>query len=105
MKTKDELIAGIYINEANIRNIADHGRINGTLLVEIRRVLEEYATQQTSELRKQHEEFMATVRGYRSIIDDLEPHFEISDSNKQVYWEEIKILNDLESQVDKYLQE
>ena len=40
--TKEELIHSIYINKANFYNIGDSGRINGTLLVELRRILEEW---------------------------------------------------------------
>jgi hypothetical protein len=51
MKTVDEFIRGVHVNEANLKSIAEHGRINGTLLVELRRILHEYNAQQTVDLK------------------------------------------------------
>lgn len=42
MKTKRELIKSIKICKANLDHISETGRINGTLLIEIERVMEEY---------------------------------------------------------------
>jgi len=40
---KKELIKSIHIDKANLEHIAKTGNINGTLLIEIERVMEEYA--------------------------------------------------------------
>lgn len=39
---RDAIIKGIPINEANLLNIAEHGRINGSLLIDIRNALNKY---------------------------------------------------------------
>lgn len=45
MKTKRELINGMYTNAANLKHIAETGTINGSLKQEIERVMETYASQ------------------------------------------------------------
>ena len=40
-KTNDELIASIHIDASNLNYIAKTGTINGTLLQELRRILDE----------------------------------------------------------------
>ena len=42
-KSNDELIASITINESNFNYIAKTGKINGSLLQDIRRILDEKA--------------------------------------------------------------
>ena len=39
---KRDLIGTIYVNEANFNHIKDTKHINGTLLLEIERIMEEY---------------------------------------------------------------
>ena len=46
---KRELIRKIHVDRANFQYCGDNGRINGTLLVEIERVMEEYANMQIEE--------------------------------------------------------
>ena len=41
---KKELIDGIHVVKSNLEYIAKTGKINGTLLVEIKRVMEEYCS-------------------------------------------------------------
>ena len=45
METADELIKTIKIDEANFEYCAKHKVINGTLLVEIKRVMNKFASQ------------------------------------------------------------
>ena len=42
-KTNEELIASITVNESNFNYIAKTGKINGSLLQDIRRILDEKA--------------------------------------------------------------
>ena len=42
-KSNDELIASITVNESNFNYIAKTGKINGSLLQDIRRILDEKA--------------------------------------------------------------
>jgi len=42
-KTNEELIASITVNESNLNYIAKTGKINGSLLQDIRRILDEKA--------------------------------------------------------------
>ena len=44
-KTNEELIASITVNESNFNYIAKTGKINGSLLQDIRRILDEKAQQ------------------------------------------------------------
>ena len=44
MKTKRDLIKTIHVDQANFQHISQSGRINGTLLIEIERIMEEYAS-------------------------------------------------------------
>ena len=50
MKTKRDLIKTISIVRGNLSHIESAGNINGTLLIEIERVMEEYAQQQVNRL-------------------------------------------------------
>ena len=45
MKTKEELIKTIHVDKSNLEHIAKTKNINGALLNEIRRVMEEYKNQ------------------------------------------------------------
>lgn len=70
--TADELIHSIRVNEANLNNIASSGRINGSLLVDLRRILEEYATlrnqqQWISVNDKMPEDFPELIRDYPDL--------------------------------------
>jgi len=47
---KRKLIKTINIDKANFEHIAKIGNINGTLLIEIERIMDEYAKQESSEL-------------------------------------------------------
>lgn len=49
---KDKLIESIDVNKANFEYIASKGYINGTLYVEIKRVMEEYLTENLKELMR-----------------------------------------------------
>jgi len=71
MKTKDDFIKSIYVNELNFKNIAEYGRINGTLLVELRRVLDEYASQQTAEKDREIERLKDDLFKAHVFISDL----------------------------------
>jgi len=53
MKTAREFIAEIKINDMNLRSIADNpdGRINGSLLVDIERVMRDYAKERVIKQR------------------------------------------------------
>lgn len=44
MKTRRDLIKTIIIDKSNFEHIAKTGNINGTLLIEIERVMEEYSS-------------------------------------------------------------
>jgi len=46
MNTKRDLIKTIHCDRSNLEHIAKHQRINGTLLIEIERIMQEYANQQ-----------------------------------------------------------
>lgn len=46
-KTKRELIASIVNNKANLEHIAQTGNINGSLLIEIEKVMQNYADQES----------------------------------------------------------
>lgn len=46
MKTKEELIDSIIVNSANFEYCAKKGKINGSLLADIERIMQEYADQQ-----------------------------------------------------------
>ena len=50
MKTKKDFIKTISIVRGNLSHIESTGNINGTLLIEIERVMEEYAQQQVKNL-------------------------------------------------------
>lgn len=50
MKTKKELIESISIIDGNLSHIESTKIINGTLLIEIERVMEQYAQQQVKAL-------------------------------------------------------
>lgn len=43
MKTKQDLIKSIHVNQANFEHIAKTGNINGTLFGELNRILDEHA--------------------------------------------------------------
>ena len=45
LKTAEDLINSIIVNEANFKHIAETGSINGTLLSELRRILREHELQ------------------------------------------------------------
>jgi len=47
---KRKLIKTINVDKANFEHIAKTGNINGTLLIEIERVMKEYAKQESAEL-------------------------------------------------------
>lgn len=48
-KACNSLIESIKIDKANLYHIADSGKINGTLYMEIRRIMEEYAAQKVKQ--------------------------------------------------------
>lgn len=58
---KRELIKTIQINKANLEHIAKTGNINGTLLIEIERVMAEYAQSQANIQRCKQKQLQYTV--------------------------------------------
>lgn len=69
----DELILSIKIEPSNLEHIAKTGKINGTLLVEIRRILNSHAQQESD---KKAIEFKNWCDEYISTFissDELEP--------------------------------
>lgn len=49
---KDKLIQSIHVDKSNFKHIASKGNINGMLYVEIKRVMEEYLTENLKELMR-----------------------------------------------------
>lgn len=47
-KSNDELIASIKLDKSNLEYIAKTGKINGSLLQELRRILEEKQSQKNN---------------------------------------------------------
>ena len=56
---KDKLIQSILVDKSNFKHIASSGKINGTLLVEIKRVMETYLNENLRDIMK--------VRSPRSV--------------------------------------
>ncbi len=49
---KDKLIQSILVDKSNFKHIASSGKINGTLLVEIKRVMETYLNENLKDIMK-----------------------------------------------------
>jgi hypothetical protein len=62
-QTKQQLISSIYVDEANFDHIKGTRRINGTLGLEIRRILTSYATQESVGFAEWMGEFYVKMHG------------------------------------------
>ena len=92
MKTKKELIESISIIDGNLSHIESTKIINGTLLIEIERVMEQYAQEQVKALS------INDVRLCFPTDEDIEDIAEATikeggDNNDVTYWERIGFMD------------
>lgn len=59
---KKALINAMSVNAANLNHIASSGKINGTLMVETERILEEYAEYRVKQLQEDVERLRGVVK-------------------------------------------
>lgn len=62
MKSKEELIKSIHIVQSNFDYCSSNHMINGTLYIEIRRIMQEYAQQKALQLIEDLEEEIEQAR-------------------------------------------
>jgi hypothetical protein len=70
---KRDLIKTIHVDRANFNHIASSGRINGTLLIEIERVMAEHAQKQSTEL----------LKALKGLLNDFKSHIGECDCEPQ----------------------
>lgn len=64
----DKIISGIPIDAANLKHIAETGKINGSLLVELRKAMDTYAYEQLKPVKKQVDELLKETEDLRIFI-------------------------------------
>lgn len=84
MKTKRDFIKTISIMHGNLSHIESTGNINGTLLIEIERVMEEYAQQQVKNLNKpdisnELPDFRDVIKARIEYFKSIDHSYEASD--------------------------
>lgn len=96
---KKALINAMSVNAANLNHIASSGKINGTLMVETERILEEYAEYRVKQLQEE-------VERLRSIINEVRVYPETEEFHERLFLsakgrELFKALSGKESKTDK----
>jgi hypothetical protein len=73
--TLEEAIKSIHVDKANLQHIAETGKINGTLLTEIKKVLDLYAQSKQAEALSEIEKLKEDKREALKIVESIEKDF------------------------------
>lgn len=74
MRSKEEIIKTIHVDPANFEFIAKNGLINGTLFIEIKRAMDEYASEVLRDKEKDEIKFNQCLREEFLLNAQLYPH-------------------------------
>lgn len=61
-KTIREHISNTQVEKSNLQHIAETGKINGSLLISIEKIIQDYSQYQTQELQEQNAELVEILK-------------------------------------------